>query len=180
MIDPARGRRLWGLTGYVGISLAILIVALLPLAPGRVGWPGPDLLTALTLAWVLRRPEQVPVLVIAALALTADVLLMRPIGLGAVILVVGSEAARLREHRWREQRFLVEWLGVGTLMGAMMLADRVLRTILAVPQTLAPMPPLGQDLLRLIATVAAYPLVVWLARTLVGLRRAAPGETEPV
>lgn len=179
MIDPARSRRLVGQAAYVGIGLTILVVALLPLSPGRVGWPGPDLLVALTLAWVLRRPEQVPVAVIAALALTADVLLMRPIGLGAAIMVAGSEAARLREHRWRAQGFLVEWLRVGVLMGAMVLADRVLRTILAVPQTLAPMPPLGQDLLRLIATVAAYPLVVWVARTLAGLRRAAPGETEP-
>ena len=51
--------------------------------------------------------------------------------------------------------------------------------IISLPQTLAPMPPLGQDILRLIATVAAYPLVVWVARTLAGLRRAAPGETEP-
>ena len=42
---------------------------------------------------------------------------------------------------------------------------------------LAPLPPLGQDILRLIATLAAYPLVVVVLRAF-GLRRAAPGEMD--
>ena len=61
----------------------------------------------------------------------------------------------------------------------MVLADRVVRALFVIPPVLAPMPPLGQDILRLIATVFAYPVVVAVTRAL-GLRRAAPGELELV
>lgn len=177
MIDGPRQRQLIGQSLFVAAGLALIVVALLPLRPGAIAWPGPDWLVALAFAWVLRRPEQVPVLIVAALMLTADILLLRPIGLGAAIAVVATEAARRREPRWRDQGFLVEWLGVATLIVMMVLADRVIRTLFLIPPTLAPLPPLGQDILRLIATIAAYPLVVVVTHVL-GLRRAAPGELD--
>lgn len=170
----SRPRRLLGQLLYLLLALALILGALLPLAPGRIAWPGPDWLVAVTLAWVLRRPEQVPVLTVALVMLAADLLLFRPLGLGAALAVVAAEAARRQQHRWRAQGFLVEWLRVAILMGLMMLAERVIRTLFLVPPTLAPLPPLGQDALRLIATVAAYPLVVALLGAL-GLRHAAPG-----
>ena len=151
--------------------------ALLPLSPGAIRWPGPDWLMALTLAWVLRRPEQLPVLSVAAVMLLADVLFLRPIGLGAAIAVVATEAARRRETRWAEQGFVAEWLRVGALVALGLLAERVVMTLFVIPPALAPLPPLGQDILRLIATLAAYPLVVVVLRAF-GLRRAAPGEMD--
>lgn len=175
MLGPSRPRRLVGLTLYLLSALALIVLALLPLAPGRIGWPGPDLLVVLTFAWVLRRPEQVPVLVIAAVMLVADILLFRPPGLGAATAVVATEVARLHQQRWREQGFLVEWLRVAILMVLMVLAERTIRTLFLIPSTLAPLPPLGLDILRLITTVAAYPFVV-AALGVLGLRRAAPGE----
>ena len=86
------------------------------------------------------------------------------------------QAARLREQRWREQPFLLEWLRVGTLVLGMMMADRLLQAAFFVPDAMSPRPPLGQALLHVIATVAAYPLVVLAARVVAGLRRARPGE----
>ena len=74
MFGPSRHRQLIGMTLYLLASLALIVVALLPLSPGRIGWPGPDLLTLVTFAWVLRRPEQVPVLVIAVVMLAAPAL----------------------------------------------------------------------------------------------------------
>lgn len=179
MLTAARQRQLVGMTLYVLSALAVILAALLPLSPGRIAFPGPDLLTVLTLAWVIRRPEQVPVPVIAAVMLATDILLFRPPGLGAAIAVVATEAARQREQRWREQGFLVEWLRVAMLMALMVLAERTIRSLSLIPPTLAPLPPLGQDLLRLLATVGAYPVVVVVARAL-GLRRAAPGEMDLV
>ncbi|MCV2446404.1 MULTISPECIES: hypothetical protein [Paracoccus] len=167
MIDPGRRRRILGQALYVALFLAILFWRLLPLAPGRVVWPGPDLGLCLTLLWVLRRPEQVPVLTIAALYLIEDILLMRPIGLAAAIAVLGTEAARKREHRWRELPFMVEWLRVTMLLALMMLAYRfVLTTFFLSP------PPLGQAMLQFIATTAAYPLVAGLAAWGLGLPRS--------
>ena len=158
MIDPGRRRRLLGQARYVALFLVILFWRLLPLAPGRVFWPGPDLGLCLTLIWVLRRPEQIPVLTIAALYLVEDILLLRPIGLGAAIVVLGTEAARKREQRWRELPFMVEWLRVTMLLALMMLADRFLLTMFF----LTP-PPLGQAMLQFIATIAAFPVVAGLA-----------------
>ena len=178
MAALSRPRQLLGQTLYVLAALLLVAGALLPLSPGRIAWPGPDLLAALTLAWVLRRPEQVPVLVVAGVMLAADILLFRPLGLGAAIAVVATEVARHHQHRWRAQGFLVEWMRVAILMGMMVLAERVIRTLFLVPATLAPLPPLGQDMLRLIATVGAYPLVVAVLATL-GLRRAAPSALDP-
>ncbi|MBB1499300.1 rod shape-determining protein MreD [Paracoccus sp. MC1862] len=174
---PYRHRQLLGLTLYLLASLALIVVALLPLAPGRIGWPGPDWLLALTFAWVLRRPEQVPVLAIAAVMLIADILTLQPPGLGAALAVMATEVARQRQQRWRDQGFLVEWLRVAMLMGLMVLAERVIRTVFLVPPTLAPLPPPGQDVLRLIATIGAYPLVAGMLSAL-GLRRSRRGAFE--
>ncbi|WP_136650169.1 rod shape-determining protein MreD [Paracoccus aeridis] len=176
MIDPYRRGQLTGMTIYVILGLAILFTRLLPLSPGRVAMPGPDVLLCLTLAWVARRPDQVPVLVIAAMFMVESLLTLRPPGLWPAIVVVGTETARLREQRWREQPFLLEWLRVGTLVLGMMMADRLLQAAFFVPDAMSPRPPLGQALLHVIATVAAYPLVVLAARVVAGLRRARPGE----
>ena len=174
----SRQRQLLGQTSYLLAVLALILAALLPLSPGRIAWPGPDLLMAVTLAWVLRRPEQVPVLTVALVMLAADILLFRPLGLGAALAVVATEVARRQQHRWRAQGFLVEWLRVAILMGLMVLAERVIRTLFLVPTTLAPLPPLGPEALRLIATIAAYPFVVAVLAAL-GLRHAAPGALDP-
>ncbi len=167
MIEPARRQRLTGQALYVALFLAILFWRLLPLAPGRVFWPGPDLGLCLTLLWVLRRPEQVPVPTIAALYLAEDILLMRPLGLAAALTVLGTEAARKREPHWRELPFMVEWLRVAMLLALMMLANRFLLTMFF--QT---PPPLGQAMLQFIATTAAYPLVAGLGAWLLGLTRS--------
>lgn len=167
MIEPARRQRLLGQALYVALFLVILFWRLLPLAPGRVVWPGPDLGLCLTLLWVLRRPDQAPVLIIAALYLVEDILLLRPIGLGAAIAVLCTEAARKREQRWRELPFMVEWLRVTLLLALMMLATRSLMTLFF----LSP-PPLGQAMLQLIATTAAYPVVAGAGAWLLGLSRS--------
>lgn len=173
MISPATRARLSGLVLYVLVALVLLFLRLLPVSPGAIGWPGPNWLLALTLAWVLRRPEQVPALAIALVALVEDLVLMRPPGLWAAVMLLGSEAARNREMRWREQGFVVEWLKVSILMGAMMLANRITSALF-----LLPVPPLGMILLQLIATVAAYPVAVLFGRLCLGMRRMSLAEAD--
>lgn len=173
MIDQVLRRRLIGQAIYVGIVVAILFLRLLPLAPGQVHWPGPDLVLCLTLAWILRRPAQIPAATIAAVVLVEDLLLMRPIGLWAAITVLGTEAARAREARWRAQPFVVEWLRVAVLMAVMTMAARLLMLLAFVE-----VPPLGQVLLQWLASVAAYPLVVLSCRLVMGLSRTTRREAE--
>lgn len=163
---------LTGAALFAALAGAILFLRLLPLDVGATSWPGPDVALCLALAWVLRWPDRLPALVIAGVFLLEDLILMRPPGLWAAIVLMGTEAARLREGRWREHSFLVEWLRLSILIGAMMLAYRVAQVL-----TLLPVPALGLVILHYIATVAAYPFVVLGARLLFGLRRSIDGET---
>ncbi|MBD9527925.1 rod shape-determining protein MreD [Paracoccus sp. PAR01] len=167
MIEQARRHRLAGQILFILLFLAILFLRLMPLNPGRVIWPGPDLAICLSIGWVLRRPEQAPVLIIAALFLLEDILLLRPLGLWAAIVVMGTEAARRREQHWRELPFMIEWLRVAVLLALMLLACRFTLALFFLPR-----PPLGQAILQFIATTAAYPIVVGLMRWPLGLRRS--------
>ena len=166
MIEPARRQRIIGQALFIGLFLAILFWRLVPLAPGRVLWPGPDLSLCLAMVWVLRRPEQVPVLTIGLIFLIEDIILLRPIGLWAAVMVIGTEAARKREPRWRELPFMVEWLRVAILMAIMMGANRFAMALFFLP-----LPALGQVILQYIATVIAYPLLSALLGWLCGLPR---------
>lgn len=125
------------------------------------------------LAWVLRRPDQLAAPVIALVFAVQDVILFHPFGLWAAIVLLGTEAARLREARWRDGPFVVEWLRVALLIGGMMLAYRFVQVLFMMP-----VPALGQVILHYLATVAAYPPVVLAARALIGLRRVNPIEAD--
>lgn len=173
MIERARRNLSAGSVLLVLCWIGLLFFRLLPLSGGLSGWPGPDLGLCLIFAWVLRRPDQIPAVLVVALVLAEDLLLWRPPGLWTLFVLLGSETARTRESRWRDQPFMVEWLRVSILICGMMLGYRVVQLLFFLP-----VPGLGQVMLQLIATVAAYPLVVIAARFVVGLRHATPAEIE--
>ncbi|MFI0395341.1 rod shape-determining protein MreD [Paracoccus jiaweipingae] len=168
MNTPGTRRRIVGMAIYALLALAIIVLRLMPLSQGSLRFPGPDLLLCLSLVWVLRRPRDVPAPLIAGLVLIEDIVTLRAPGLWALAVLTGTEAARRREHRWRDQPFLVEWLRVAVLMGAMMIGTRLVLMLVLVP-----VPPLGQVVLQFLATAGAYPVVALLARWGLGLRRGA-------
>ncbi|MGE5198572.1 MAG: hypothetical protein ACM3H9_02945 [Rhodospirillaceae bacterium] len=173
MVESAATRRLFWRSVFLMLALLVAFVRLLPLGEGAGGVPGPDLLVALALAWAIRRPDYVPVLLVAAVMLVADFLFMRPPGLWAAITVLGVEFLRNRETAFRDLPFLVEWGMVALLLLGMTLANAFVLLVLMVDQ-----PSLGLTLLQLIATILAYPLVVAVTVFALGLRRAAPGEVD--
>lgn len=173
MAEPMAMRRLMWRGVFVVLTLLVLFVRLLPLGDGAGGVPGPDLLVVLALAWATRRPDYVPVLLVGAVMLLADFLFMRPPGLWAAITVLGVEFLRTREQGFRDLPFLVEWGMVALVLLAMTLANAAVLLVLLVDQ-----PSLGLTLLQLIATIAAYPVVVAVTVFVFGLRRAAPGEVD--
>ncbi|MDM7458786.1 MAG: rod shape-determining protein MreD [Paracoccus sp. (in: a-proteobacteria)] len=170
MTELPRRSLVVGTLSFLLVCWVLLFIRLLPLSPGS-SLPGPDLVLALVMAWILRRPDQLAAPVIVAAILLEDVLLMRPPGLWPVIVLLGSEAARLRAHRWRDQGFMFEWARVAVLMAAMILGYRIAQMIFMLPVS-----ALAQVMLQLLATIAAYPLVVLGARWLLGLRRGGPVE----
>jgi rod shape-determining protein MreD len=173
MVDTLTRQLLWHRALYLGLALLVVFLRLLPLSQGGSDWPGPDITLAVTLAWLLRRPEYVPALLIVVVVVLEDLMFQRPLGLWALIVLGATEFLRAREVGLRDLSFLLEWLTVGLLMLAMVLANRVVLGLLMVPQ-----PTLGLALLHYLATLSAYPLVVIASHLTFGLRRAAPGEVD--
>lgn len=172
MTAPILHRRLSGMLAYLIIGLAILFFRLMPLNPGNPGLPGADLTLCLSLAWVLRRPDHLPALAIAALVLVGDFLLGRPFGLWTLVVLTGTEMLRNRRPSWADQAFLFEWLRIAALMGLMLVAHRLFMIIFLIP-----VPALGPVVLLWLASVAAYPVVVMLLHV-IGVRRLSPAELE--
>ncbi|KUJ73711.1 rod shape-determining protein MreD [Ruegeria marisrubri] len=158
---------------YPLLALLILFFHLLPLGTLPARWAPPDLLVALTLAWVLRRPDYVPLLSIAVVMLMADLLLQRPPGLLAALVVAGSAYLRSAAPGMRDAGFAAEWLTVGIVIVAIAFCNRAVLWITAVQQA-----PLWLVILQVAATLATYPLVVWISKGLFGVRRPALSESD--
>jgi penicillin-binding protein 2 len=125
MADPVTSRRLGYRVLWAALIMTAMVALLLPLHPGPGRFPPPDILLLITIAWVLRRPDYVPVGLIAAAFLMADFLFMRPPGLWAALVVLATEYLRAREAGWRDLPFLLEWAIVGAVLGAMTLAHAI-------------------------------------------------------
>jgi rod shape-determining protein MreD len=173
-MDRAMFSSVWAYRAlYVGLVVALLFLRLLPLGSIAGSWPGPDLVLCLTLAWVLRRPDYTPVPIIALMILLEDLLLMRPPGLWAAIIVLASEFLRRRGALARELSFAVEWLLVAVVMAAAMLGFRLVLLLAMLPQV-----SLGQAMIQLIISILCYPVVVGASRLAFGVHKPATGEVD--
>lgn len=151
----------------------VAFVLLLPLGSRAGGIPGPDVVLLIVFAWIIMRPDFVPLVLAAGIFLAADLLFMRPIGLWAALSVIGAEFIRSRRIQLRDATFLFEWLLVVTVIAAMTLVNGLVLSLLAVDQ-----PNLGLTLIRLIFTAITYPVVVILAGRAFGVRRLSSTELD--
>ncbi|WP_101065684.1 rod shape-determining protein MreD [Roseovarius salinarum] len=166
--------RLWAMRGlFAGLCLALIFLRLLPLETLPRSWAGPDVMLALTCAWVLRRPEFAPPVAVAALFLLADFLFQRPPGLWAGLVLVGTEALKARAPALRDLTFAAEWFNVAMLVTALTLAKMLVLALLLVGPDAT-----GLMLLQLSMTVVVYPVVVLASEFLFGVRKAAPGDID--
>ncbi|MDP3196056.1 rod shape-determining protein MreD [Tabrizicola sp.] len=158
---------------FVVIALLLLFMRLLPLgnAPGAL--PGPDILMCVILAWIVRRPEFLPMPLILVVILAEDLILMRPPGLWTAIVILATEFLRGRIALTRELSFVVEWLLVSGVMLGMMLIYRLTLGIAFVPQA-----PFGFVIVQVLWSIAVYPVVVGLSHLALDLRKPATGEVD--
>lgn len=164
----------WGYRAlFAGIAVALVVLRMLPIRTLPVTIPGPDLLTCIACAWVLRRPEYVPAVLIAAVFLFEDFLLMRPPGLWSVIMLAGTEFLRNRVALMRELGLAMEWAMVSVVMVAMVLLYRLVYAAAFLDE-----PPLTLVGLQMLGSILCYPLVVGLSHAAFGLRKAATGEVD--
>lgn len=164
--------RLWLMRiAYVGFALAIIYARLLPLENRAGVWATPDLVVAMTFAWALRRPDFVPALSVAAVLLLADLLLLRPPGLLATLVLLGTVALQRRQRDIREMGFALEWLTVSVALAAILICENLLLGMFVVPRV-----SFGQSLIQGFVTALFYPVVVLFSETVLGVRRVIPGD----
>ena len=173
MIDTATLRLWWMRFLYVAICLMVMFFDLLPLnsQPDRIS--GPDLITAVTFAWAIRRPEYVPGLLVGFVALLADFVLQRPPGLWAALLVVITESLKRQDRSQREPLFSVGWLTIAVSVIVMLVIYQIVRLVFIIE-------PAGWTLIttQAVMTIAVYPVVVLLSHFLFGVRRGNPRDSD--
>jgi rod shape-determining protein MreD len=138
----------------LGLGCLAVFAVMIPFGPGGA-LVAPDLLYCLLVAWVVRRPARTPLWEIVALGLFADVMLSRPLGLGALALMLAVEAFRRRALLFHGAPFLLEW-GAAVAGFALMLVGLhlALELVFVAPPGLIP------SARHLLATAIAYPLLV--------------------
>lgn len=158
---------------FVGLTFVIIVMQLVPLdmRPGR--WAPPDLLLGFTLAWVARRPDYLPVGVIALLFLATDLLFQRPPGLWAGLVVILTETLRRRAREMRNIPWVLEWGTIAFGILAITLANRMVLTIVMTPRA-----PLGLTASQTLLTILIYPVIVFVTHYIFGVRRPAPGAVD--
>ncbi len=172
MADTADART-WINRGVFAILAFVIIVAqLVPLEFRPAAWVGPDLLLAVTLAWVARKPSYLPVVVIAIYFLMADFLFLRPPGLWTALVVILTEVIRRQHREFSRMPLVMEW---GTIASGVVIIFLTNRLILAI--MMAPQAPLTLSLMQIFGTILIYPLVLLMAHYIFGVSRAAAGET---
>ncbi|WP_309664492.1 rod shape-determining protein MreD [Tabrizicola sp.] len=158
---------------FLVLALGLLFLKLLPLGQSAGALPGPDILLCLIMAWVVRRPDYLPLVMIAIVVLIEDLLLMRPPGLWAALVVLATEFLRSRVALTRELNFVVEWILVAGLMVGLLLSYRLILAVAFVPQA-----PFGFVAVQVIWSIVLYPVVVGLSHLILDLRKPATGEID--
>ncbi|MGB8621516.1 MAG: rod shape-determining protein MreD [Paracoccaceae bacterium] len=159
---------------FVALAAVLLFLHLLPLDATPSRFPGPDLLLCLAFAWVQRRPDYLPPLLLAGVFLMTDILLMRPPGLFTALVVLGAEFLRSRHQGSVELPFPAEWLFTSVAVAGVNLGY-----VLVLGITAAPHAAWSMAAVQTVMTIIFYPLVVLLVRLSFNLRRLTPGEFDP-
>lgn len=157
---------------FAALCCAFLMFHLLPLGQASSVAFAPDLILCLTLAWVSRRPEFTPVLLIAGTALVADLLLGRAPGLWAALTLMLAEYTRNRGYRLKSAGFFWEWMRIAAGIAVIFVVNRVALMVLLVD-----VPPLMAVLTQYGATTVLYPVVTALSALILRVRHVEPSES---
>lgn len=173
MAERPSTRRWLGRLSFTLIAVVLIFARLLPLDTMPRHWAPPDIVLAITVAWVVRRPDFLPAWLIVAIFLLCDILFQRPPGLWTLMVLILTEGLRSRSEGLRNVPFLLEW---ATVAVGLILIAVLNRTILAI--LLEPRAPLGLTLSQLALTILVYPVILLASQILFGMRRPAPGEVD--
>lgn len=151
---------------FLLLGLLTIAYPILPLQFTPARWPAPELLFALTMAWVVRQPDSAPFLLIALLAIMADAVLMRPMGLWALLLLMASETVRFSYRAIQERGLMMEFSMVAVLFLAMLIAQNILLWV-SFSQSLE----LARMLQFAVQTLIFYPVMVAFLHYIIRVRK---------
>ncbi|MBC6438226.1 MAG: rod shape-determining protein MreD [Rhodobacteraceae bacterium] len=172
MIKPVT-RHIWTYRAiYLLLGFFVMACKLLPLGLDGRGLPAPDILLAVTLAWLLRQPAVVPIGAIMIVFLLADFLFQRPPGLWTLLVLLASEILR-RQPQVVAFPFLMECTAFAGAVFTLLILNHIALWLLMVER-----PSFGPVLVHGIVTVAIYPVVVAVSKFLFGLRKLGPINVE--
>ena len=164
--------RLWlRRTQFALLALLLIFIDLVPLGFGADRAPRPDLLALLAFAVLLRRPDMVPLWLLAPLWLAADLLLQRPPGLWAALSLLAFEFTRAQEYRLRDIPFALEWGFIALVLFATVLANRLILAL-----GLVPLPDFATVMQHYFVTVLVYPAVVFFCYFILRIHKVTPDE----
>jgi len=173
MIDPV-ALNLWrGRALFLVVVLALIFARLLPLNTSAGRLPGPEWTVCIVFALMMRRPDYLPLWLLAGVVLLEDIMLMRPIGLWSALVVLAAEVIRTRSVLMRELSFVMEWAVTSALMLVMLLIYRIVFALTLLPQV-----SLGFALVGLIWSIIAYPAVVLISRYVLDLQKPSLGQLD--
>ncbi len=173
MAETPTARRWLGRLTYLVIAIGLIFTQLLPLETLPRAFAPPDLILAITLVWVARRPDFLPVPLIALVFLGSDLLFQRPPGLWTALVLILTEIIRARASGLRSAPFGLEWATVAMGIFAITMVNRA-----ALATVMTPQAPLTLSLIQMAMTILAYPAVVGIAYLLLGVHRPAPGAVD--
>lgn len=156
---------------WVGVSIVAILIPLVPLGHQAEAWLVPDLLFCVTIIWVIREPRITTMGLIAIIGLIGDIFLGRPLGLGAIMLLLVSEAFRQQARFFQENPYILEWLATSLFYLIAQLAMSLMLLI-----TFADPPPMGVLLRYVTVTALAYPVITALLILGMRLRSPPPGQ----
>ncbi|MEP4197948.1 MAG: rod shape-determining protein MreD [Aliishimia sp.] len=173
MSDTSGLRMFMMRSAFVLLALCILLGNILPLQTLPRGWGGPDVLLGFALAWSVRRPDYVPLGLLAVVFLTADFLLQRPPGLAAALMLLAVADLQTRTRILRDAGFAAEWARAALLIVGIAIVQHTVLFILLVD-----VPSLGLLIFQTALTAAIYPICVALSAGLMGVRMTSPGDLD--
>lgn len=147
------------MTVLVAGALCALLIQLAPLGP-LPDAPMPDLFWAVLAFFALRQPDAAPVWLIFALVVLRDALLGGPVGAGALTLLLGAQALRMRARAMPPPRSVLgDWAAAALVYAAALMVQWLLMALsLAHPPAMAVLAAHG------LATAAAIPPVAGFLR----------------
>lgn len=172
MAEPRPVAKRWlMITIYLLFCMTVIFFHMLPLETTPRRFAGPDLIVAISFAWAIRRPDYLPVFLVATILLLTDLMYQRPPGLWAALVLAAVEFLKSRAVRQREATFPVEWINMAILLIGITIVNRlILITLLAGHGSLVLV------FSQLAMTIAVYPAIVLLSHLVLGVRKRAPGD----